>query len=300
MSADLSTASPCDLAARYRLPPSDPRFLSLPSTRESELRLSGRCAPRAPWSVGGTSRVRGPESLGPEARQLSEALLQEAAARAGIAADPERNQLALIRTLEDEGLLGAELADVFHAIRKSGNAAAHRFTGTPADGMAVLRLARAAGIWFYQTFHDATFRPGPFSPPQPAPDAAAELFHISASLHLPHATSHRLLPSPRPRYFGDAFRATGGAARASSALRRQPGCQEQHGVRGRRHARVRHRLGLPVRATDSHLARRGRGDGGERERDRGERANGACLRHIAQASHRDRCRDGEDDLGSAV
>jgi type I restriction enzyme R subunit len=110
-----------------------------------------------------------------KARQLAEALLQAAAARAGIDAGPEGSQLALIRRLEDEGLLGAELADVFHAIRKSGNAAAHRFIGTASDAVAVLRLARAAAIWYHQTFGDASFRPGPFIPPLPPADPAADL-----------------------------------------------------------------------------------------------------------------------------
>src|SRR5690349_15729923 len=110
-----------------------------------------------------------------KSRQLAEALLQAAAARAGVEAGPEGSQLWLIRTLEDEGLLGAELADVFHAIRKSGNAAAHRFTGTSSDAVAVLRLVRTAAVWFHQTFVDAGFRPGAFVSPQPTGDPAAEL-----------------------------------------------------------------------------------------------------------------------------
>ena len=110
-----------------------------------------------------------------KSRQVAEALLQGAAARLGIPAGVEGSQLALIRALEDDGILGGELADVFHAIRKSGNAAAHRFGGTAADAVAVLRLARAAAVWYHQSFADPRFRPGPFVPPRPAPDAAAEL-----------------------------------------------------------------------------------------------------------------------------
>ena len=108
-------------------------------------------------------------------RQFAEALLQQTAARAGVQAGPEANQLTLIRTLEELGLFGAELADVLHAIRKSGNAAAHRFTGTPADAVALLRLARTVAVWYHQTFTDPAFRPGPFVPPAPAPDPAAAL-----------------------------------------------------------------------------------------------------------------------------
>ena len=110
-----------------------------------------------------------------KARQLAEALLQAAAARAGIDAGPEGSQHTLIRILEDEGLLGEELASVFHTIRRSGNAAAHHFTGTSSDAVAVLRLARTAAIWFHQTFGDASFRAGPFVVPQPPADPAAEL-----------------------------------------------------------------------------------------------------------------------------
>lgn len=109
-------------------------------------------------------------------RQFAEALLQDAAARAGLpAVGPEGSQLALIRSLEDAGLLTSELADVFHAIRKAGNAAAHRFAGTSSEAVALLRLARAGAVWFAQTFVDPTFRAGPFVPPQPAPDPATAL-----------------------------------------------------------------------------------------------------------------------------
>ncbi|HEY0777711.1 MAG TPA: type I restriction-modification system endonuclease [Gemmatirosa sp.] len=110
-----------------------------------------------------------------KARQFAESLLQQTAARVGVDAGPEGNQLALIRALENIGMLGREVAELFHTIRKSGNSAAHRFTGTPADAVATLRLARTAGVWFHQTFGDPTFRPGPFVAPRPAPDPAAEL-----------------------------------------------------------------------------------------------------------------------------
>lgn len=119
--------------------------------------------------------LRDPNSSLLKARQLAEALLQSTAARLGIPAGPEGSQLTLIRTIEDEGLLGAELVDVFHAIRKSGNVAAHRFTGTASDAVSVLRLARAAAVWYHQTFTDPTFKAGPFVPPKPASDPSAEL-----------------------------------------------------------------------------------------------------------------------------
>lgn len=110
-----------------------------------------------------------------KARQLAEALLQAAAAHLGIPAGADGSQLSLIRALEDEGVFGAELATVFHTIRKSGNAAAHRFTGTTADAVAILRLARTAAVWYHQTFGDSQFRPGPFVPPASPQVPAAEL-----------------------------------------------------------------------------------------------------------------------------
>ncbi len=110
-----------------------------------------------------------------KSRQLAEALLQAAAARLGMTAGPHDTQLSLIRVLENEGVLGAELAEVFHTIRQSGNAAAHRFSGTVADAVSVLRLARAAAAWYHQVFADNSFRMGPFVQPRPAADPAAEL-----------------------------------------------------------------------------------------------------------------------------
>lgn len=52
-------------------------------------------------------------------RQLAEALVQQAAARLGVAAGSETNQFDLIRTLEQRGLLGRDVGDPAWCLRGS-------------------------------------------------------------------------------------------------------------------------------------------------------------------------------------
>jgi type I restriction enzyme, R subunit len=107
-------------------------------------------------------------------RQFSEALLQHAAARVNVESGPQVRQVDLIRTLADEGLLGTEVADLFHVIRRSGNDAAHAFTGTPGEAVHLLKIARELAVWFHRTFgNDSGFRPGAFVPPARPVDTRA-------------------------------------------------------------------------------------------------------------------------------
>lgn len=110
-----------------------------------------------------------------KARQFAEALLQRVAARVGVDAGPAVNQLDLIRALEARGVLARDVADVFHHIRKTGNDAVHAFRSSVGDAVSLLRMARSLGVWYYRAVVDARFAPGPFVPPAPPPDPAADL-----------------------------------------------------------------------------------------------------------------------------
>src|SRR6478609_3661889 len=75
-----------------------------------------------------------------------------------------------LRRLGYERILPKEVADVFHALRKAGNRAAHDATGTHSDALSALKFARQLGIWFHRTYgKQPDFKPGPFVPP-PAPN----------------------------------------------------------------------------------------------------------------------------------
>jgi type I restriction enzyme R subunit len=61
-----------------------------------------------------------------KSRQLVESLAQETAARVGVYAGSDRDLLSVTRELTDRGVLTRDLAQLFHGVRKLGNAAACR------------------------------------------------------------------------------------------------------------------------------------------------------------------------------
>lgn len=73
-----------------------------------------------------------------------------------------------------ERVLPEQPADLFHQIRIVGNRATHVQGGNHAEALTTLKLAREIGVWFYRTFSDSSFSPGPFVPP-PDPAAATKL-----------------------------------------------------------------------------------------------------------------------------
>lgn len=103
-------------------------------------------------------------------RQLGELLAQQVACRFGVELRIEETQQQLLRRLECEGVLGREVADLFHGVRRKGNLANHDLQGDHAMALKTLRMAWQLGVWFHRTFGDAEFRSGPFQPPQAQPD----------------------------------------------------------------------------------------------------------------------------------
>ena len=108
-------------------------------------------------------------------RQFGEALAQVVAARSGLFSDENEPQADLLRRLRVDGNYPPNVLDLFHQLRIDGNAATHRREGNHAKALACLKMARQLGIWFYRTFDDQRFKPGPFQPPRPPIDATAEL-----------------------------------------------------------------------------------------------------------------------------
>lgn len=112
-------------------------------------------------------------------RQFGETLAQRTAAHAGLYASTEENQAELLGRLRDRGLLPREIGDLFHGLRKAGNAATHDLRGDHREALYQLRMAWKLGAWFHRTFKDPRFTPGPFVPP---PDPKAETAALANEL----------------------------------------------------------------------------------------------------------------------
>ena len=100
-------------------------------------------------------------------RQFGELLAQQVASRFGLYIGSEETQLELLRRLESNGDLARDVAELFHNLRKAGNAATHRLEGDHSTALQSLKVAWQLSLWFHRTFgRDPNYRSGPFQPPQ--------------------------------------------------------------------------------------------------------------------------------------
>lgn len=105
-----------------------------------------------------------------KSRQFGELMVKEIAALSGLYDPADRESTNdLLRRLSVQQVIPREIADIFHAVRKSGNEATHSMKGTPAEALAALKFCRALGIWYRRTYgRDTKFQAGPFVPPKPS------------------------------------------------------------------------------------------------------------------------------------
>jgi type I restriction enzyme R subunit len=109
-------------------------------------------------------------------RQFSELVAKEVAARQALLIDSRMSFDDVLRTLKARSILGREVAEFFYHLKRAGNDAAHEDKGSRNDALTALKIARAIGVWFHQSYGNApAFRPGPFVPPTPPADASAAL-----------------------------------------------------------------------------------------------------------------------------
>lgn len=103
-----------------------------------------------------------------KSRQFGEYMVKEIAAFSGVYDSASRETTHdILRRLAAQQILPREIADVFHAVRKAGNAATHDLSGTPAEALSALKFCRSLAIWFRRTYgNDPSFKPGPFVPPK--------------------------------------------------------------------------------------------------------------------------------------
>lgn len=110
-------------------------------------------------------------------RQFGELLAQQVAARTGTFTTTDEPQAELLRRLKVDRVIPREVVDLFHQLRIAGNQAAHDHSGSHAEALTSLKVARQLGIWFHRTFaKEPGFKPGPFVPP-PDPEAATAQLH---------------------------------------------------------------------------------------------------------------------------
>jgi type I restriction enzyme R subunit len=116
-------------------------------------------------------------------RQFAELMSKLIAARHAAYRDERETFEETLRRLSFDRIIPKEAADIFHALRKSGNRAAHDIAGTQSDALLALKLARQLGIWFQRTYGkqpNTAF--GPFVPPPEPIDATVALKEEIAAL----------------------------------------------------------------------------------------------------------------------
>src|SRR5712672_1612347 len=109
-------------------------------------------------------------------RQLGEFIAKEVAARHGLLPSDAVTFDDVLRHLRLKSILPREIAELFFHLKRVGNAAVHENVGTTAEALSALKIARAAAIWFHQSYGGKpTYKPGPFVPPTPPVDVTGAL-----------------------------------------------------------------------------------------------------------------------------
>ncbi|MER9962164.1 type I restriction-modification system endonuclease [Mesorhizobium sp. M0045] len=109
-------------------------------------------------------------------RQFAELMAKLIAARHAAYRDERETFEQTLRRLSYERIIPKEVADLFHALRKTGNTAVHEAEGNHANALTALKFGRSLGVWFHRTYgRQSNFNPGPFVPPPEPVDATAPL-----------------------------------------------------------------------------------------------------------------------------
>ena len=98
-------------------------------------------------------------------RQFGELLAQHAAAYTGVAVEEHDSQRELIDKLLERQIINAQVSQLFHGLRKSGNQAAHQHTGDRREALHQLQMARKLAVWFHKSFGGDTQLQGRAIPP---------------------------------------------------------------------------------------------------------------------------------------
>lgn len=109
-------------------------------------------------------------------RQFAELLAEHCAAFGGILVEERDSFLDILDKLWNSKIVGPQVSQLFHGLRKAGNDAAHNNAGEKRDALHQLQMARKLAVWFHKSFgRDKKFSPGPFVPPPDPSHANSEL-----------------------------------------------------------------------------------------------------------------------------
>jgi type I restriction enzyme R subunit len=116
-------------------------------------------------------------------RQFAELLAQDIAARASLFTSTEEPFVDLLGRLSRSSYVPRRALDLFHHLRRAGNAAAHANQDDHAAALSALKMARELAAWFVRGYcRKPTLSVGPFVPPKPPPDPTAALLAELARL----------------------------------------------------------------------------------------------------------------------
>lgn len=116
-------------------------------------------------------------------RMFAEVLAKIACAKLGQYVDTRDTLETNIDRLAATGAISGVSVQIFHDLRRGGNAAAHGEDAMHREALHQLRMARELAIWFQRTFgNNRKFEPGPFVPPPEPQDAAPTLHNELAQL----------------------------------------------------------------------------------------------------------------------
>ncbi len=110
-------------------------------------------------------------------RLLAEAITQDIAARLGITLT-QPSQAELLRAVDVRLGMDAQVRQLFHLLRRTGNMAAHEANHGIGyrEGLEALKVARQIAVWFHRSFgRDPGFKPGPFQLPDDPSQKLVEL-----------------------------------------------------------------------------------------------------------------------------
>ncbi|MDX8463658.1 DUF4145 domain-containing protein [Mesorhizobium humile] len=131
-------------------------------------------------------------------RQFAELMAKLIAARHAVYRDERETFEETLRRLSYDRIIPKKIADLFHLLRKAGNAAVHEAEGDHANALTALKVARSLGVWFHQTYgRQPTFNPGPFVPPSELVDATASLQEEIEALRCKIAESEAAIETAR-------------------------------------------------------------------------------------------------------
>lgn len=108
-------------------------------------------------------------------RQFSELAAQLTASRLSVDFNVSDSYSDILRRLKFANGFPKEVSELFHALRVSGNQAAHELAGDHSSALTALKVGRQLAIWYLRTFYNPSQKFGPFVPPSKPIDAAEPL-----------------------------------------------------------------------------------------------------------------------------